>query len=88
MAPGFATKPVASLFFFQFFTEQWVSDMNKRAINPQEHVFSMKWEENGELSSHDTNLLVARIAGAEKSRRGFLSHHLQRRSSQHSIEFT
>jgi len=58
------------------------------SINSQEHVFSMKWEENGELSSHDTNLLVARIAGAEKSRRGFLSHHLQRRSRQRSIEFT
>ncbi len=39
----------------------------------------MKWEPDGELSFHDTKLLITRLAGIEKSRRGLLDHHEKRR---------
>lgn len=42
-------------------------------------VFCMKWDSDGELSTHDTHALIQRLAHAEKSRRAMLDHHELRR---------
>ena len=39
----------------------------------------MKWDSDGELSFHDTDALIKRLAKAEKSRRTMLDHHELRR---------
>ena len=39
----------------------------------------MKWDSDGELSTHDTDALIKRLAKAEKSRRTMLDHHERRR---------
>lgn len=39
----------------------------------------MKWDSDGELSTHDTHALIQRLAHAEKSRRAMLDHHELRR---------
>ena len=39
----------------------------------------LKWGDDGELSAHDTALLVNRLASSEKSRRGFKDHFERRR---------
>ncbi len=49
------------------------------SINSQKNLACMKWEPDGELSFHDTKLLITRLAGIEKSRRGLLDHHEKRR---------
>ena len=41
----------------------------------------LKWGHDGELSAHDTALLVNRLASSEKSRRGFKDHFERRRQS-------
>ena len=38
-------------------------------------VLCMKWDSDGELSAHDTDTLIKRLANAEKSRRTMLDHH-------------
>ena len=42
-------------------------------------VVCMKWDSDGELSFHDTDALIKRLAKAEKSRRTMLDHHDLRR---------
>ena len=42
-------------------------------------VLCMKWDSDGELSAHDTDALIRRLANAEKSRRTMLDHHELRR---------
>jgi len=39
----------------------------------------MKWDSDGELSTHDTDALIKRLANAEKSRRTMLDHYELRR---------
>ena len=39
----------------------------------------MKWDSDGELSTHDTEALIQRLASAEKSRRTMLDHYELRR---------
>jgi hypothetical protein len=39
----------------------------------------MKWDSDGELSTHDTGALIKRLANAEKSRRTMLDHYELRR---------
>ena len=34
----------------------------------------LKWGEDGELSAHDTEMMVNLLAACEKSRRGFKTH--------------
>ena len=41
----------------------------------------LKWGINGELSAHDTALLVNRLASSEKSRRAFKDHFERRQRS-------
>ena len=36
---------------------------------PKKGVLCMKWDSDGELSTHDTDALIKRLAKAEKSRR-------------------
>ncbi len=46
---------------------------------PKKGVLCMKWDSDGELSTHDTDALIKRLAKAEKSRRTMLDHHERRR---------
>jgi hypothetical protein len=46
---------------------------------PRKVVFCMKWDSDGELSTHDTDALIKRLAKAEKSRRTMLDHYELRR---------
>ena len=39
----------------------------------------MKWESDGELSFHDTEVLITRLGQTERSRRGLLDHHEKKR---------
>lgn len=39
----------------------------------------LKWGDDGELSAHDTEMMVNLLAACEKSRRGFKSHFERRR---------
>ena len=42
-------------------------------------ISCLKWDSDGELSIHDTHLLIKRLANSEKSRRTMLDHHELRR---------
>jgi hypothetical protein len=46
---------------------------------PRKTVSCMKWDSDGELSTHDTDALIKRLASAEKSRRTMLDHYELRR---------
>ena len=46
---------------------------------PRKAVSCMKWDSDGELSTHDTDALIKRLASAEKSRRTMLDHYELRR---------
>ena len=52
---------------------------NLMVNTPKKGVFCMKWDSDGELSTHDTEALIQRIASAEKSRRTMLDHYQPRR---------
>ncbi|MDC0277735.1 hypothetical protein OAK87_02035 [bacterium] len=55
---------------------------------PKKGVFCMKWDADGELSTHDTDALIKRLANVEKSRRTMLDHHeLRRWRSQMNDDF-
>ena len=58
-------------------TEQKGSNSMDRS--QKKGVVCMKWDSNGELSSHDSHKLITRLAKAEKSRRTMLDHHDIRR---------
>ncbi|MAJ58642.1 MAG: hypothetical protein CBC48_01090 [bacterium TMED88] len=46
---------------------------------PKKTISCLKWDSDGELSIHDTHLLIKRLANSEKSRRTMLDHHELRR---------
>jgi len=52
---------------------------NLMVNTPKRGVFCMKWDSDGELSTHDTEALIKRLASAEKSRRTMLDHYELRR---------
>ncbi len=52
---------------------------NSMDRTPKKGVFCMKWDSDGELSFHDTNALIKRLANVERSRRAMLDHHKRRR---------
>ena len=52
----------------------------RMAEHPPAPLSCLKWAEDGELSTHDTEALVNRLAACEKSRRGFKDHHARRRN--------
>ena len=56
-----------------------MDEANSMDNTPKKGVLCMKWDSDGELSTHDTDALIKRLAKAEKSRRTMLDHHEQRR---------
>ena len=52
---------------------------NSMVDTAKKEVFCMKWDSDGELSTHDTGALIKRLANAEKSRRTMLDHYELRR---------